>query len=62
MCYCLFAKTVSYFRQQQKLLEVVQAIESDSAHLNTAAPMEEQVLDPEVRAQADRDYQTQSVW
>uniref|UniRef100_A0A8C0WQ66 KATNIP domain-containing protein n=1 Tax=Castor canadensis TaxID=51338 RepID=A0A8C0WQ66_CASCN len=43
----LSAQAISYFRQQQKLLEVLQAIESDSAHLNTAAPMEEQVLDPE---------------
>ncbi|ELW66408.1 hypothetical protein TREES_T100000427 [Tupaia chinensis] len=35
-------------RQQQKLLEVLQAIESDSAHLSGAVvPNEEQVLDPE---------------
>nr|CAI9709088.1 unnamed protein product [Rangifer tarandus platyrhynchus] len=35
-------------RQQQKLLKVLQAIESDSAHLSlVVSPTEEQVLDPE---------------
>ncbi|XP_040114327.1 katanin-interacting protein isoform X2 [Oryx dammah] len=35
-------------RQQQKLLKVLQAIESDSARLSwVVSPMEEQVLDPE---------------
>lgn len=35
-------------RQQQKLLKVLQAIESDSAHLSQpASPTEEQALDPQ---------------
>ncbi|XP_057605961.1 katanin-interacting protein isoform X2 [Hippopotamus amphibius kiboko] len=35
-------------RQQQKLLQVLQAIENDSAHLSqVVSPTEEQVLDPE---------------
>lgn len=46
---CLL-KQKSHFRQQQKLLKVLQAIESDSARLGwVVSPTEEQVLDPEVR-------------
>lgn len=46
---CLL-KQKSRFRQQQKLLKVLQAIENDSAHLSrVVSPTEEQVLDPEVR-------------
>nr|KAF6489779.1 hypothetical protein HJG59_007249 [Molossus molossus] len=43
-------------RQQQKLLKVLQVIESDSAHVSrVASPTEEQVLDPEdtLRTQAE---------
>ena len=46
---CLL-KQKSHFRQQQKLLKVLQDIESDSARLSwVVSPTEEQVLDPEVR-------------
>lgn len=52
------AKTTSHFRQQQRLLKVLQAIESDSAHLSRAvSPTEEPVPDPEVRRSASRGFQ-----
>lgn len=55
-CYPL-ANMESHFRQQQKLLKVLQAIESDSAHLSRAAsPTEEQALDPQVRPWTSRHF------
>lgn len=59
-CFCVslflpIAKTKSRFRQQQKLLKVLQAIESDSAHFSGTVSSQEQVLDPEVSAWASRE-------
>ncbi|KAG8513543.1 hypothetical protein J0S82_012856 [Galemys pyrenaicus] len=45
------AQQKSYFRQQHKLLKVLQALESDSAYLSrVVSPTEEQAIEPEVRA------------
>lgn len=60
LCYCLFAKTKSHFRQQHKFLGVLQTMESDTSHLSqVVVPTEKPVLDPEVRAytHGDSPYQ-----
>lgn len=54
--YCLFAETKSLFRQQHKLLGVLQTVESDTTHLSQVAiPAEKPVPDPEVRASTHGD-------
>lgn len=51
LCYCHFAETKSHFRQECKLLGVLQSMESDTTHLSqVAVPTEKPVPDPEVRA------------
>lgn len=51
----LCANPRSHCRQQQKLLKVLQSIESDSAYLSQlASPAEEPLRDLEVRAMTSR--------
>lgn len=51
LSYCLFAETKSHFRQEHKLLGVLQTMENDTTHLSrVAVPTEKPVADPEVRA------------